>query len=502
MIKFKNLIIPGVLIFLTAAVLRFANLNSLPIFADESIYIHWAQIMRAEPSLRFLPLSDGKQPLFMWAVIPLFKVFSDPLISGRILSGLCGLGTILGIFLAAQILFKRTSLSVLAAFIWAILPYSVFFERMALVDSMLTMFIVWTFVFSAMAIIHSRLDFSMLAGFTLGFAYLTKSPAIFSFILIPTLFLLADLKHKTSLQLFKIIGQTLMTYLIAFGMYNILRLGPEFHMLALRTKDYYYPFSEIIKHPWWPLLPHLTDDLSFLSYMLTPMAFALSIWGIFAEKFIHWRARLILSLWWLFPLLAQSAVAISLTARYFLFTLPFAIILLAHGLLHLKQKLRKPIVPWLLLALVLVPAFVIDYLYLFKIDSAPLPRIERAGYLEEWTAGTGIREASQIIKTYAAKGPVLVGSEGFFGTPFDALGVYLNKVQNVRIIGVGVWIDSVHEKLLNSLADNQVFLVVNSTRFHADPAKLGLKLLGSYPKAISPNGAQETLLFFQVLPRQ
>ena len=106
------------------------------------------------------------------------------------------------------------------------------------------------------------------------------------------------------------------------------------------------------------------------------------------------------------------------------------------------------------------------------------------------------------LAQFAKSGPVLVGSEGFFGTPFDALQLYLNNVSNVRVIGVGVWIDSVHEKLQNALADNQVFLIVNSSRFHNDdPEKIGLKLLSSYPKAVKPDGTREYTLFFQVLPK-
>ena len=66
--------------------LRLPNLTLQPIFADEAIYIRWAQVMRAEPTLRFLSLSDGKTPLFMWAMIPFLKVFSDPLFAGRFLS--------------------------------------------------------------------------------------------------------------------------------------------------------------------------------------------------------------------------------------------------------------------------------------------------------------------------------------------------------------------------------------------------------------------------------
>ena len=80
--------------------------------------------------------------------------------------------------------------------------------------------------------------------------------------------------------------------------------------------------------------------------------------------------------------------------------------------------------------------------------------------------------------------------------------MYLDGVANVRVIGVGVWIDSVSDKLKSALGDNQVFLVVNSSRFHGDPDRLGLKLLASYPKAVSPEGSQEFLLFFAVFPQK
>src|SRR3990170_7795526 len=95
--EWKTTIIFGVLIVILALGLRVYNLNSLPVFGDEAIYLRWAQVMRADSSLRFLPLSDGKQPLFMWFVIPLFKVFSDPLFAGRAVSVISGVLTFLGV---------------------------------------------------------------------------------------------------------------------------------------------------------------------------------------------------------------------------------------------------------------------------------------------------------------------------------------------------------------------------------------------------------------------
>ena len=139
----KSVLSLSLLILLAAALLRFANLNSIPVFADESIYIRWAQIMKAESTMRFLPLSDGKQPLFMWLVIPFLKIFSDPLLAGRMVSGLAGIGTVAGVGAAAWLIFKNLRTALVASMLWAVLPYAVFFDRLALSDSLMTMFVVW-----------------------------------------------------------------------------------------------------------------------------------------------------------------------------------------------------------------------------------------------------------------------------------------------------------------------------------------------------------------------
>jgi len=96
--QLRQLLVPKtflLLIFLFALyfLTRLINLDTIPVFADEAIYIRWAQIMKNEPTLRFLPLSDGKQPLFMWLIIPFLKFVSDPVIAGRLTSVAAGFGT-------------------------------------------------------------------------------------------------------------------------------------------------------------------------------------------------------------------------------------------------------------------------------------------------------------------------------------------------------------------------------------------------------------------------
>src|SRR4030042_5714603 len=113
----------GLGIVLVFFLLRLVNFTILPIFADEAIYIRWSQVMRTEPTLRFIPLSDGKQPLFMWLTIPFLKIFSDPLLAGRALSTLAGFGSLIGIAFITWLLFKDKRLVLISSFLYAVLPF-------------------------------------------------------------------------------------------------------------------------------------------------------------------------------------------------------------------------------------------------------------------------------------------------------------------------------------------------------------------------------------------
>ena len=152
-----------------------------------------------------------------------------------------------------------------------------------------------------------------------------------------------------------------------------------------------------------------------------------------------------------------------------------------------------------LLLVIFIPPIYQDFLILTNPQKAWLPVQERSGYLEQWTAGYGIEEASLYLKEVAKTQKVLVGTEGYFGTLPDGLQIYLEKVPNITIIGVGYPIKEIPEKLLNSLVNNRVFLLVNDTRFEVKNTEK-LNLIASYPKAKNLiTGSQENLLFFEIL---
>ncbi|MFH1561567.1 MAG: glycosyltransferase family 39 protein, partial [Patescibacteria group bacterium] len=405
------------LVFLLGAyfLTRLYGLGKLPVFVDEAIYVRWAQVMRTEPGLRFIPLQDGKQPLFMWLTIPFLKLVSDPLLAGRMVSVVAGFGTLLGVLALPLVLGWGLVVSLLAGFFYLIAPFTLFFDRMALVDSLLSAFGIWALLFAVLLGKYKRLDLAMILGMILGGAWLTKSPAMIFLLMTPLVVLFSQKnrswrfweKKKSELgDLFKKIILLGVVGAFAYGIYNILRLGPEFQMIAIRNKDYVWPISEILKHPWDPIKPHLGDVIRYYRGYLTPPLAILGVLGvIFAPK--------VLAIWWLLPLLAQSAIAKVFTARYILYGVPIFLILAAKFLTSLEKKWGR-LVFWGILAWISVYCLIFDFKLLTNPAQAPFPRNEREGYLQDWTAGWGIKEIAEYLKTIPRDKGIVVGTEGYF----------------------------------------------------------------------------------------
>lgn len=478
-----------VIILLLALAFRLYNLTILPVFADEAIYIRWSQIMGNEPTLRFLPLSDGKQPLFMWILMFTIRLFSDPLFAGRILSVFAGLGTIIAISLVSIYLFKNKLAALATALIWAVSPFSLFFERLALVDAMLAMFTVWTLLFALITSKTKRIDTAMITGFMLGFTSLTKSPALFVAMLIPSTWLFAKWPKKNKqrlLELFRLASLLCVSYVIAYAMYNIQRLGPNFYQLSSRTQDYVFPISHLWTSTTDPLKFYLHRSLQWIWIMGPSLFYLLLGWGVLTNFRKYKKEVIVLSLWFLFPWVIQSEFAKVFTARYILFTLPPLYILAGLVLSQKSKKLLK--LSSLFLLLFVFQALNYNRILLNNPEKANLPRGERSGYLEEWTAGTGISEVAQYLRNeyYSNPQPIVVGTEGYFGTLPDGLQIYLQDIPQINVIGTGLDFTTVPQSLLESKqAGNKTYLVANSSRikFEGDFADYGLKVIKSIKKA-------------------
>jgi len=418
---------------------RLQNLTKLPVFADEAIYIRWSQIIKSVETLRFIPLTDGKQPFFMWLTVPFFKIFQDPLFASRFVSVMAGFGTLIAIYLIVRHLTNK-NIALISCLIYILLPFSFFFDRMALADNLLSMFAVWALYLSLLLIKYPRYDLSMLLGIILGLAWLTKSPAIY-FIVLSFATIIYKQPKKYYLPIISVI--------FAFVIYNILRLGPQFHMIAIRNKDYIWPLSEILKHPLDPLKPHLIDIFNIYKLYIS-----IPILLLFFTKF-----NLILFAWYLLPLIATCAMAKVFTARYMLFSLPPLIIIFSLALNKIKNKFI-----WLLLAIFFIP----NIIFIYKLSLDPYHQkltSTEAGYINGWTSGWGIKESADYLITQSKTKNVIVGTEGYFGTLPDGLQIYTNNIPNLTVFGVGLGLSQIPEKLLDAKAHgDDVYLLINDNR--------------------------------------
>ncbi len=210
--------------------------------------------------------------------------------------------------------------------------------------------------------------------------------------------------------------------------------------------------------------------------------------------------------WFLGPLVVESEFAKAFTPRYIIFTIPPFLIILAHFISEFSEFFKRKLTLSIfccLLAVLTIPALIFDYDLLTNPQKAPIPQKERTGYLEEWSAGYGIKEIADFVKQKAKQQKVLVGTEGTFGTLPDGLQIYTRGVDNLTVSGMGQMaaIYDVPPALSQFAKEGGLaYLVVNRQRLLMNIKDPRLSLIAEYPKA---QGGQprDYLLLFEVKDR-
>src|SRR3989344_8437042 len=118
LLKHKIEILVSVLLVIFYFATRLPNLLSFPIFTDEAIYVRWTQIGLNDANWRFISLTDGKQPSFVWLGMVFLKLFQEPLLSLRLVSVVSGLFVMGGLFSLTYELFKNKWTALLSSFLY------------------------------------------------------------------------------------------------------------------------------------------------------------------------------------------------------------------------------------------------------------------------------------------------------------------------------------------------------------------------------------------------
>lgn len=412
---------------------RLFHILTLPIFTDEAIYLHWTQVAANDASWRFISLTDGKQPMYVWVAIVFFKVIHDPLLAGRLVSVGTGFVSTIGMFFLGWELFKNKKIGLLSSLFYSLYPFAIVYDKMAMYDSMVAMFIIWILYFTILLVRHVRLDLGMILGMVIGAGMLTKTNADFGFILLPfSLLLFPFKKHFDKNRLYHFILFSLVALVIANAMYAILRLSPYYYIIGQKNLTFIYSFHDFIRQPFAFVVGN-TQGLGgwFVEYITVPFL-VLVIASFFVDK-KFFKEKLLLLIWFIVPFTLFAFDGKVLYPRYLLSMTMSLIPLGAYALFVLQQKIKQASLK-VLLSIVFASMFLVnDYFLLTNFADAYIPQADKGQYFTDWPSGVGVNQTLSFLESQ--QGKVYVGTEGTFGLMPYALQVYLYKNPNITING-------------------------------------------------------------------
>jgi len=472
--------------------LTFSNLTKLPMFVDEALYLRWGQIAGADATWRFISLTDGKQPLYTWAVVPFMNYFGDPLYGGRFVSALCGLFTMLGVMYAGWLIADK-QLAFWAGLFALFSPFLFFYNRFAVMEAMEVMFGVWIFNMSILLARTRRLDVALLLGMWSGLALLVKSPALMFVLLIPSAYILEiDFKKIFSKATFQFIGLVFIAWALAEVINNIQRLSPWMGMIKEKNLSFIVPYDEIFQDSL-RLWNNFKDIWRWHAHYTTVPVLLTALFGTFTWAKEHWRKSLLTFGWFFLPVFGTVLVAKLFAPRYMMFTTPFLMILSGYGIVSLKNtKLRIA----LFTLLVLLPFLQIRQLITDPIHYSYLKMDE--GYVNGWSAGNGTKQIAQwaISRIQDTGKPMTIYTEGTFGILPHGLELYVQGKTN-KLTVTGLYpIGDIPPAIVVAQAYNnpETYLILNNTLTQDVPA--GLELVASYDKL-----RDNPMRLYRVIPR-
>jgi len=500
------------LIFVLYFVTRLLYLRVLPMFCDEATYIRWSQQALHEGKL-LVSLSDGKTPLHPLMMVPLIAVFKDPLIAGRLTSVLFGALTMSGMVLLGKE-FRDLKLGAWAALFYAICPYCLWYDRLAITQSMFLALFVLSIYFAVRAAKTANYYYLIGTGVTTGLALLTKGTALLLFITVPFAYLLRETRQKGMERLRPLarwLVAVALSSLLGYAMYSVLRFSPDFYRAGSLNPRWTLTPSQLLADPFQLLFRNLESIFNNLILFLTPALFIACFVGLLLGIYRKWRPAYFLGIWFLIPCTVVAFITRFPYPRYSIVFLPpllFGAAYLLYELFELLEKVGEQKKRWLLTAitvLVLLVAFSSPIgmqisRILYDPTNASLSPEIRSQYLENWPAGWGIDEIVDFLEKESRNQKVVVGVMGPVGThldfPKEALEDYLFDNPNVEIVSALVEdAESFPEELEEAALEGPTYYVINGVE--RPPRGWPVEVLLAFPK----NGNTRMFMFLtRVVP--
>ncbi len=388
---------PAVVLLLVFIGLRLYDLPHFPIFLDEMSHIDWADDSYAWRP--FTGAANGKLFGLWW--MALFGLQGDQALF------LARAATALFALIGAALLYRTAALlagqgvGVLALFIYAVQPYGLFYDRLALTDSYVTPFALACLYFSLRWLRRGRPGAALAAGLAITGAALAKATGIM-LIALPPLTLILPAPRRWPERLRGLIGISATALLTGGAIWTLLRW---------RGYDYFNTPTTVVG----------TSALDTLGARL-PVNFG-ALWAIdsayLSQPFLIVTAALALLLIGLRPRIGAFALlalfvpltglltfAVKMSARYFQYHTAFLILLaaLGAGAVMARWPRLRPVVIGLALLWSAVFALPFFLQYLTAPETLALPALDRAEYITSDSAGFGLDEAAALLSAQIERG--------------------------------------------------------------------------------------------------
>lgn len=415
---------------------RIYHILSLPIFTDEAIYIRWSQIAKSDANWRFISLTDGKQPLFVWLTMIFMKFVKDPLLSGRLVSLVAGFFSMVGLFFLGREIFKNFWIGLTSSFLYLIYPMSLVYDKMALYDGLVASLFIWSLFLVVLLIRKVRLDVALLLGIVTGAGVLTKSTNFFSIYLLPLSLLLFNWKKNSLPKLVKWTGLAVLSVFISYTLYSILRLSPFFHIINDKNSIFVYPVKEWLTHPLTFLWGNFSvGEWNWLSTYLTLPLLALVVFPFFFYKEFL-REKIFLFAWFFIPFFALALFGKVLYPRFIFFMTLALLPLIAYSLFKIRFLAKSSLTFSLILLFFLSFPIYSDIRILSDFSKSPIPKSDLNQYNNDWPSGGGIKEAVTFFQDKARGQKIKIITQGTFGLLPYGLEIYLVDNPNIKIEGI------------------------------------------------------------------
>lgn len=486
-----------VLLFITYFLTRLLCLGRLPIFFDESIFIRWSQKVLKEGDF-LISLTDGKLPLHRWAMAPFLAIVGDPLIAGRLASVAFGAITTGGILLIGREI-GDWKLGILSGFLYVICPFTLWFDRVAMTESLLLALFVITILLALKAVRSLSFWYIPAIGLSISLAMLTKGTAQLLFVILPFAYLARTRSMKKKRRpLLRWSAIVLSSLVIAYGIFSLLRLSDLYPRIAVRNAVATKTLIEVLKNPFDVFFSNVVTIFSTLVTFMTPVLLVVALLGLILGFMRKWRPAYFLVAWLVLTWLIEALVAKhwmfdTILPRFYLVLLPPLLLGAGYGCVEAMRAItgwtqvsrtrRGVAAVAAVIALVALPLVSIS-LVVVSPEIAILPQWTRFQYITDWPSGEGIEQVVAFLEEKSADGEIAVGSNmPGIGLPTSGLEIYLSDNENLRIITFKPDVKELPEELIDSSRDRPTYLVFNMfSEKNVPPGDWPVRTLRKYPK--------------------